>query len=125
MANAIKDDEISILKEILKWIKFAGMKEVKTVLENELQSEQEKIAYQNSDGTKGTRDLAKLVGVGSNKTIDLMWGKWFKMGLGESIPVKGGERFKRSFDLLDFGIKVPEITKEKPNSKPEEQNKTE
>lgn len=97
-----------ILKEILKWIKFAGMKDVKAVLISELQTDEEKIVYQNSDGKNGTVELGKLAGM-SNFTVHDRWASWAKMGLGESIPVRGGERFKRSFDLEDFGIKIPEI----------------
>ena len=53
MENASKErNEISLLKEILKWIKFAGMKEVKTILTNELESDPEKVVYQNSGWRK-------------------------------------------------------------------------
>jgi len=40
-----------------------------------------------------------------------MWQAWLKQGLGESIPVKGGSRFKRSFDLEAFGIQIPNTEK--------------
>ena len=79
------------------------------------------------DGARGTVELAKIIGVGSNKTIDRMWDKWLKMGLGETIPVKGGQRFKRSFDLEDFGIKVPDFKVEevKKEAKKEPKDNTE
>jgi len=118
MQNSAKDDQISLLKEILKWIKFAGMKEVRHVLEIELNTDERKIVYQTSDGTKGTVELAKLIGVKSNKTIDTMWDKWLKMNLGENIPVRGGERFKRLFDLEELGIDVPKIRNVVPEPKP-------
>lgn len=110
--SQINNEQTQILKEILKWIKFAGMNQVKTILTDELKTDADKVAYQKSDGTCGTVELAKLSGV-SNKTIDNMWDKWLKMGLGESIPVKGGQRFKRSFDLEEFGIRVLEKTTDK------------
>lgn len=103
------------------------MSQVKNVLTVTLESDVDRLAYQKSDGTIGTVALGKIVGV-SNKTIDNMWDAWQKIGLGESIPVSGGTRFKRSFDLEEFGIKVPEPkaaevkveTKEKPvEQKPE------
>jgi hypothetical protein len=112
------DNQITLLKEILKWIKFAGMKEVKHVLEIELDTDEKKIVYQSSDDTKGTVELAKLIGVKSNKTIDTMWDKWLKMNLGENIPVRGGERFKRSFDLEELGIDVPKIKNAIPEPTP-------
>lgn len=112
-----KDSEqTQLLREILKWIKFAGMSQVKNVLTTTLESDADKLVYQKSDGTIGTVALGKLVGV-SNKTIDNMWDAWQNKGLGESIPSRGGTRFKRSFDLEDFGIKVPEL--KEPSAKEE------
>jgi hypothetical protein len=101
-------EQTRLLSEILKWIKFAGMKEVKNTLNSVLDSDAKKLIYQKSDGTNGTVDLAKLAGLGSNKIVADMWDVWLKLSLGESIPVRGGSRFKRSFNLEDFGIEVPE-----------------
>jgi len=107
MENIAKDDEISLLKEILKWIKFAGMKEVKNTLINVLDSDEKKISYHQSDGTRGMSEVAKLAGLKSKQPVEDMWDAWLKISLGENVPVKGGNRFKRSFDLEEFGIKVP------------------
>jgi hypothetical protein len=122
--NPQEDEQTKLLREILKWIKFAGKREAKNTLTNELDTDEKKLVYQQSDGTKGTVKLAKLVGYGSNKTIDDLWDAWFKLGLGENIPVKGGSRFKRSFDLTDFGIKVPEV-KTKNAAEDKDQKKSE
>lgn len=105
-----ESEQTRILREILKWVKFAGIKEVKAILISSLDTEQKKIAYHLSDGTRGTVEVAKTANFGSTKTIFDMWQAWLKQGLGESIPVKGGSRFKRSFDLEDFGIAVPQYT---------------
>lgn len=104
------------------------MKEVKNTLADALDTDVKKLVYQKSDGAHGLVELAKLAGFGSNSTIANMWEAWLKLNLGESIPAKGGSRFKRSFDLEDFGIEVPEIKtkivpegdkKEQPEQKPE------
>lgn len=102
-----ESEQTKILREILKWVKFAGIKEVKAILVASLDSEQKRLAYHLSDGTRGTVEVAKSANFGSTKTIFDMWQAWLKQGLGESIPVKGGSRFKRSFDLEDFGITIP------------------
>ena len=101
------NEQVRLLTEILKWIKFAGMKEAKNTLNSVLDSDVKRLVYQKSDGTKGTVELAKLAGLGSNARVADMWETWLRMGLGESIPVRGGTRFKRTFDLKDFGIEVP------------------
>lgn len=116
-----ENEQVRLLSEILKWIKFAGMKEVKNTLNSVLDTDVKKLVYQKSDGTFGTAKLAKLTGLGSNRTVANMWDAWLKMGLGESIPVRGGSRFKRTFDLEDFGIKVPEAKTENLQEKAKEE----
>jgi hypothetical protein len=102
------DEQIGLLKEILKWIKFAGMKGVKDQLETTLETNQKKIIYQLSDGSKSIADIHEISGI-STGAISGYWQKWVRLGLGEKIAVKGGDRFKRSFDLDDLGIEIPEI----------------
>ena len=110
--NAQNEEQTRLLKEILKWIKFTGMREAKNTLVSVLDTEQKRLVYHLSDGTRGTVEIGDLAGIGSTRTIFEMWQAWLKLGLGESVPVKGGSRFKRSFDLEDFGIEVPQIKKE-------------
>jgi len=112
-----QDRMIELLQEMLKWTKFAGMKEVKNTLVSVLDTEQKRLVYHLSDGTRGTVEIAKLAGIGSTGTVFDMWQAWLKLGLGESIPVRGGSRFKRSFDLEDFGIEVPQIKEVKKEEK--------
>lgn len=107
--NPQENEQTQLLREILKWIRFAGMKEVKSTLVSVLDTEIKKLAYHLSDGSRGTVEIANLAEIGSNKTIFDMWQAWLRMGLGESIPVRGGSRFKRFFDLEDFAIELPTI----------------
>jgi hypothetical protein len=110
--DATLTDVHNILKELLKWTKFAGIKEVKPVLESKLDTDIKKIIYVLSDGNRGTREISKIVGTISHASIANYWQDWEKSGLGESSQTMGGgSRFKCSFDLNDFGIKVPEIPK--------------
>lgn len=104
-----ESEQTRILREILKWIKFAGMKELKAILVSVLNTEQKKLVYQMSDGSRGTVEIAKVAGFGSNKTVADMWESWLKLSLGEAVPVKGGTRFRRSFDLSEIGIDVPQV----------------
>jgi hypothetical protein len=129
MEMSQENEQTKLLREILKWIKFAGMREVKSTLVSVLDTEQKRLTYHLSDGTRGIVEIAKLAGIGSTSTVFEMWQAWLKLGLGESIPVKGGSRFKRSFDLEDFGIQVPRVkepeTEEKPIEQPTTPEKTE
>jgi hypothetical protein len=106
-------EQTRLLSEILKWIKFTAMKEVKSTLKDVLDTDAKKLVYQNSDGTHGLKELAKLAGLGSKQPVETMWDAWLKLGLGENISARGGSRFKRSFDLEDLGIEMPEAKVEK------------
>ncbi len=114
--SAPDSEDLKVLREILKWVRFSGMKEAKAALESTLDSEQKKTAYQASDG-RGTREVATIAGYGSKSTVELLWKKWKRLGLGEGFQVMGGgERFKRSFDLEDFEIEVPKTSKNRPSA---------
>lgn len=100
-----QDVIIEILKEILKWIKVTSVPQVKKLLLELLTSDEEKIAYQYSDG-RTSQEVSQLVNV-SYITITRWWKNWIKAGIAEPMSVKGGERARRLFSLEDFGIEIP------------------
>jgi len=100
-------EQTEILKEILKWIKFTGAKEVKNVLVAALDTEQKRLIYHLSDGNRASIEIAKLTGI-SDTTVRRHWASWARQGIVESLRVRGGERYKKSFELEDFGIEVPQ-----------------
>ena len=100
------------LKESSKWAKFSGIKEVKPVLVLQLDTDIKKIIYALSDGKNSSYEIERQVGNVTQRTVSNYWQEWEKVGIGESSPVQGGRnRFKASFDLEDFGIKVQEVSK--------------
>lgn len=100
-------EQTEILREILKWIKFAGAKEVKNVLLATLDTEQKRLIYHLSDGDHGSLEIAKVAGT-SDTTVRRYWASWARQGIVESLKVRGGERYKKSFELEDFGMEVPQ-----------------
>jgi hypothetical protein len=108
-----------ILREILKWIKFAGAKEVKSTLLAALDNEQKRLIYHLSNGNRGSLEIAKAAGT-SDTTVRRYWEAWARQGIVEALKVRGGERYKKSFDLEDFGIEAPEpkITVQPGEAKP-------
>ena len=119
------NEQTLVLKEILKWVKFTGLKEVKGILVGTLNNDPKRlIVYHLSDGDNGLDEIAALAKVG-NKTVLSLWELWLKMSLGENIPVRHGSRFKRSFDLQELGFEVPQINEtkaKKPESSTEANN---
>jgi hypothetical protein len=104
-----RDREIEILEEILRWIKVTSIPQVKKLLLDLLQSDEEKIAYHRSNG-RSSREVARFAGV-RHGAIAKWWKIWIRAGIAESISVRRGKRAKRIFSLEDFGIEVPSLKK--------------
>lgn len=109
------DELLSIMREILKWTKFAGAKEVRGILTTTLDTDQKRLIYYLSDGNNGTVEIAKSANT-SDRTVRRYWESWARQGIVEPLKVRGGERYKKSFELEDFGIAVPVAQTEKKES---------
>jgi hypothetical protein len=97
------------LQEILKWTRFANITKVKETLENELDTDEKKLAYENSNGENTLKDLVPLCGAPYG-TITNWWPRWYRMGImTESESRKG--RMKKIISLQDIGISVPKVAK--------------
>ena len=96
---------IRILEEQLRWSKLAGLSQLKTILEQNVKDEKERLVYELSDGEKSIRDLEEITGVSRSK-IAILWKKWHRMGIMERSQKYEGKRMKKSFSLQDSGIEV-------------------
>src|SRR3990170_2259804 len=97
------EELIEVMREILKWTKFAGAGEVRNILTSALDTEQKRLIYHLSDGKKGSVEIAKATNAGDS-TVRRYWEIWARQGIVEPIKVQGGMRFRKSFDLEDFGL---------------------
>jgi hypothetical protein len=97
------------MQEILKWIRLQGMQTAKTILEESLKKDAEKLAYHFSDG-RDSREVGKLAGI-SHMTVTNYWKKWSVLGIVEPVRARGGDRYRKIFSLEDFGIGVPRETR--------------
>lgn len=105
-----KEDRIvELLEELVRWTKVTSIPHVKELLES--LPDVEKIGYQYSDG-RSSRDVAKVAKVRYD-TVVKWWRKWHTLGIVEPMQVQRGMRYRRSFSLEDFDIKVPQLQKEK------------
>ena len=101
------------LREILKLTRFANISKLKETLEKELDTDEKKIAFENSYGVNGLKELAVASGAPQD-TIYGWWQKWFRLGLVvESEERKG--RMTRIVSLEDVGIKIPKKPKVSPS----------
>jgi hypothetical protein len=106
-------EQLQVLKEILKWIRFTAAKEVKGVLTSALDTEQKKLIYHMSDGKNGAVEIARLAQT-SDRTVRRNWEAWARLGLMEAVKLGGGDRYVKSFRLEDFGIDIPEVKAPQP-----------
>lgn len=96
-----------LLTEILRWIKFSGAHEVRQALSSTLDTDQKRLIYYLSDGSRGSVDIASLAKT-SDRTVRRYWESWARMGIVDSLKVRGGDRYRKSFELEDFGMRIPD-----------------
>lgn len=108
--NVLKSIELKI-DQLLKWTRFAGLQQLKNTLTQTLTSDRELLIYELSDGERTTREIAKLVNLGSITTVTNYWKKWSKLGIVEPSPKRRG-RFHRFCSLEEIGLTIPPIIKE-------------
>lgn len=96
------------LKELLKWSKLAGIQQLRNVLAHNLKTDIEMLIYELSDGSRGTREIARLAGIGSNSTVANYWRKWSKVGIVEPSEKFPG-RYQRICSLEEVGLTVPQV----------------
>lgn len=102
------------LREILKWTRFANISKLKEILEKELETEQKKLAYENSDGVKGIKELAAASGAPQD-TVYSWWQRWFRLGVVVESETRKG-RMAKIVSLDDVGIKIPKKASPSPST---------
>lgn len=96
-----------LLEEVLVWVKYDYLTLKNKIIEF-IQTDQEKIVYEYSDGERSLRDLCKLADV-HHTTVKSWLEKWYEEGIVDSIEKYGGKRYIRIVSLAKFGISIPEI----------------
>lgn len=99
------------LKDLLKWTRFAGMQQLKSIIVSTLQNDDQRLVYEFSDGENSTREIARIIGLGSKSTVEKYWEKWAKLGIVQPAPKVQG-RMQRICSLDELGIEVPKVKKE-------------
>ncbi|MCW4050099.1 MAG: hypothetical protein NWE89_10235 [Candidatus Bathyarchaeota archaeon] len=103
-----EEEIIEVLREILKWIRFSGLENVRNELRRVLDTDKKRLVYSLSDGQKTSREIAKVSGV-SDFTVRNWWSEWFTNCIVDPKRVRGGTRYVKSFNLEKFGLILPEM----------------
>lgn len=104
--NEKGDEIIELLEKILKWTKFQGKRKAKDILTSLLDDNKKKLIYHLSNG-RSSPEIAEKAKVDPS-TVRYYWRKWAAEGIVEIHP-DYKKRYRRLFELKDFGIEVPEV----------------
>ncbi|MEM1577356.1 MAG: hypothetical protein QXT98_07590 [Archaeoglobaceae archaeon] len=110
----------SKLDQLLRWTRFAGMQQLRTILTQNLTKDVELLIYELSDGERSTREIASLVGVKSHAKVAKYWKKWSKLGIVEPSDRYPG-RFRKICSLEEVGLTVPSLPRVLAEEPPEEE----
>lgn len=108
------------LRELLTWTRFANMEKLKEILKKELDDDHKKLAYENSDGSNGQKEVSALCGAPIS-TVGKWWPKWFHRGLVTESETRKG-RMMKIVSLEDVGIEVPKRSAATPATEAPETN---
>lgn len=98
------EDRLSgLFEEFLLLYKVVNRKNVIDILRAELSTDQLIEIYQESDGSKSTREVSAILkNKCSHTTVARLWNKWALLGL--VVPAKQKGRYRAAFNLDEYGI---------------------
>lgn len=99
------------LQDILKWSRFQNLPRLRQVFEQQLDTREKKLAFENTDGEKGYRQVAKGSGVPAS-TVQYWWNRWHTLGILEPSRTRKG-RLKKICSLSDVDIEIPKMSSNK------------
>ena len=120
MSEEKLDKILNALQEISKWTKLQGLERFSQIAPSVLKSDEEKIAFELSNGIRSVREIAAETGI-AKSTIAAYWRKWVKSGIVEESEKYSG-RMRHLVSLEEVGIEVTSISKKKENKQYSELN---
>lgn len=105
-------ETISVLNDILKWVKIIGLQQAQDVMRDALSdsdgdtANQLRIIYHLTDGQHSASDIANHVSV-SSRTVSRRQQQWAKMGLVEKENQVSP--YRHLITLEEAGLEVPDI----------------
>lgn len=98
---------LAVLKELLVWTRVGFYATAKKTLEETLNTDKKKLAYQAADGVRSGESIRIELKMSPNDLFEL-FKQCTNLGLMEQL--EGGKR-RRLFDLSIFGLLPPEVTR--------------
>ncbi len=117
MSEEKLDQILNTLQEISKWTKFQGLEKLSQIIPSILKTDEEKVAFELSNGIRSAREIANETGIGKS-TVTAYWRKWAKYGIVEESKKFVG-RMGHLASLEEVGIELPPTLQKKKENKHE------
>ncbi len=102
------EELISVQREMLRWIKFTSVPQLKRTLETVLVSDTDRRIYEMTDGAATSRSIATALNIGKT-TVASKWKAWGQLGILERLE---SGQYRRLCSLSEVGIEVPQSEQE-------------
>ena len=102
-----EDPILEELRTQTGWLRLLALQTLRPALESALPTDRQKLAYELSDGSRGTRQVAEAVGAGPG-TISRWWTEWIALGICSEVPGSAG-RARHLASLSALGVPVPKL----------------
>lgn len=112
VTHAMPKNELEVLEEMLRWLKFMGRQEARGVVSDALVFEDEekerdaKIVYQLTNGENTTKDIEEHISF-SYKWVSDRHQEWAKLGIVEKESMQSP--YEHILSLDELGIPHPDI----------------
>jgi len=100
-----KDKIVELLEEVLKWQRLQGMKILREILPQLLDTEEKRIVYEMTDGKNNQSKIANEAKVATG-TVSNWWNIWYSYGILTKEEEKRNGRYKKIISLKDLGIPI-------------------
>lgn len=98
------ENEVTILREILHWLRFQNRQSVRTALEELLVTKTDRKIYELTDGSNSQPEIAKKADV-TQPTVSNKWKAWRAMGIVYEVAGEPG-RCRHLASLQSVGLSV-------------------
>lgn len=104
MTDFVADPATAILTEQLRWIRAAAMPMVRDTIDRALVKEEQRKAFELSDGTRTGAEIAKAVGV-SPQSISGWAANWRNLGIAYEMEARKNKHLI-SLEALGLSVEV-------------------
>lgn len=94
----------SRLDEICTWLRFQNRSALRTLLEEHLHGDRDRLVYELTNGARSATEIAQAAGV-TQPRISQLWSRWKELGVVMEVPSTRG-RCRHICSLGELGLEI-------------------